>query len=308
LVGRHDLDPFVIKTRLKRLLPTPALAYLRNLRTKFVNAKKKRLPELTEDAFKEILVDELELNAGDVVFIHSSINNLNLRFPFFRIFHILQEILGPHGTILFPTYPSLTSYIYLMSGEIFDVRKTRSYTGILTEFARKQRNSVRSLHPTKSVCAIGSRAEFLTKSHQNSPYPYDSCSPYYKLVEEKSAKIVGLGVTTNYLSFVHCVDDTLKEKFPIQPYHPRLFQAKCINYSGEVEVVSTFAHNLRMMNHNIPLYMRRYIPNNICEDMTLYGMKFFRARAKDLFDLMLDLAKKDVTIYSQKRLGRTKLL
>jgi hypothetical protein len=154
------------------------------------------------------------------------------------------------------------------------------------------------------VCAIGPRAEFLTESHQNSPYPYDTCSPYYKLVEEKNAKIIGLGVTTHYLSFVHCVDDALKDKFPIQPYHPRLFEAQCIDYSGRVQLVRTFAHNLKVVNPNIPSYINRYVPGAICQDITRCGMKFYRAKAKDLFDLMLDLAKKNVTVYNQKLYSR----
>ncbi|MGZ8889703.1 MAG: AAC(3) family N-acetyltransferase, partial [Halobacteriota archaeon] len=42
---------------------------------------------------------------------------------------------------------------------------------------------MRSLHPTKSVCGIGSLADEITATHHLSPYPYDECSPYYKLIE-----------------------------------------------------------------------------------------------------------------------------
>lgn len=285
---------------LKQYLPGRTLGFLRNVRDKFLAAQNKRLPSLTEDILKSIVINDLGLNAGDVVFVHSSIDNLNIGFPFFQVFHILQEILGPDGTMLFPTYPKSSSYAHLSSGEIFDIRKTPSYTGILTEFARRQQKAVRSLHPTKSVCAIGPRAEFLTKDHQNSPYPYDSCSPYHKLVDERSAKIIGLGVTTHHLSFVHCVDDALKKEFPIDPYHKRLFQAKCVNYAGRTEVVETFAHNMKMMNHDIPSYMRMYVPESTCNDRTILGRQFYSAKARELFELMLHLAKKNVTIYPKK--------
>jgi aminoglycoside 3-N-acetyltransferase len=281
-------------------LPTRTVEFVRNGCEMLLAERRKRLPLLTEKALRDVLINDLGLNCGDVIFVHTSINKLNLAFPFFQILHMLQEIVGKEGTLLFPTYPKLASYAYLSSGEIFDVRKSPSYSGVLTELARRQRNSIRSLHPTKSVCAIGPRAEFLTKSHQNSPYPYDSCSPYYKLIDEKGAKIIGLGVTTHNLSFVHCVDDALKETFPIQPYHSRLFQAHCIGYSGGVELVSTFAHNLKAVRHNIPIYIKRYIPRDVCEDVTRYGVKFFHGKAKDLFDLMVDLANNNITIYNQK--------
>src|SRR5262245_52168414 len=292
----------------KTILPVRAFSSLRRAKWERERRRVAALPPLRESEFKNVLSNNLQLEAGDLVYVHSGMDGLNLGFPFYRILFLIQEVIGREGTVVFPTYPNhrISSYEWLKQGNVFDVRRTPSYTGILTEFARKQKNAVRSLHPTKSVCALGKYALELTKTHQQSPFPYDYCSPYYRIMEH-DAKIIGLGVSTKHLSFVHCVDDALKDKFPVQPYHPRLFQAKCINYCGQVEVVGTFAHNIEMMNHNIPLYMKRYVPDDICQDITRYGMKFFRARAKDLFDLMLDLAKKNATIYNQQPFSRRKL-
>ncbi|HEV7375099.1 MAG TPA: AAC(3) family N-acetyltransferase, partial [Pyrinomonadaceae bacterium] len=230
------------------------------------------------------------------VFIHSSIDQLHPDFPFYRLLPLIQQITGPQGTVLFPTYPQSASYEFLSRGEIFDVRKTPSYTGILTEFARRQRSALRSLHPTKSVCAIGLHAHALTATHQLSPYPYDACSPYKKITEY-DGKLIGLGVTTANLSFVHCADDALKDDFPVRPYHNRLFEAECINYEGQAEIVRTYAHDMRKMNHNIPRFMKRHIPPEICRDIKLQGRPFFRADASQLFALMTELAQKGITIY-----------
>lgn len=290
----------MIRAYLNRYLPDKTLDYVRNIRASFLAVKRKRLPSVTEDALKKILVNDLGVEAGDVLFVHSSINNLSLDFPFFRLLNILKEVLGRRGTMLFPTYPKLTSYRYLISEEVFDIRKTPSYTGALTEFARKQRNAIRSLHPTKSVCAIGPHAEFLTESHQNSPYPYDSCSPYYKFKDQHGAKIVGLGVTTHHLSFVHCVEDALKDGFPIQPYHQKLFDAKCVDCAGNPRVVKTFAHDMSKLHHDIPSYMRKHVSKGICKDLTILGRQFFTAKAPELFELMLDLAQNNITIYPKR--------
>jgi aminoglycoside 3-N-acetyltransferase len=270
------------------------------LRQTYLESRRKRLPLLTEDALRKILVNDLGIEPGNVVFIHSSINNLSLGFPFFRTLKIVQDVLGGEGTMLFPTYPQLSSYNYLMSGEVFDVRKTPSFTGALTEFARRQRNAIRSLHPTKSVCALGPHAECLTDSHHNSPYPYDNCSPYYKLKEQHGSKIIGLGVTSHNLSFVHCVEDVLKDKFPLRLYHPNVFEVKCIDSVGSTRVVRTFAHDMNKINHNIPGYMRKHVPKVVCNDITILGRQFFTAKASELFDLMLDLARSGTTIYSRR--------
>src|SRR6266542_295201 len=199
----------------KRILP--AAAYESIVRKKRARERSRlaRLPRLTEAGLTGILTNDMRLATGDVVFVHSSLDQLNLDFPFYRVLTLLRNVIGPQGTMLFPTYPNhrISSYEYLLQGKVFDVRRTPSYAGLLTEFARKQSAAVRSLHPTKSVCAIGPLADELTGTHQNSRYPYDACSPFYKLTEHQG-KIVGFGVWTSRLSFCYCVDDALKDKFP----------------------------------------------------------------------------------------------
>ncbi|HKR61842.1 MAG TPA: AAC(3) family N-acetyltransferase [Pyrinomonadaceae bacterium] len=249
--------------------------------------------------FLKILEHDLGLRSGDTVFIHSSVDQLALNFPFYRVLLLLRKVVGNEGTLLFPTYPQVASYEFLRSGEIFDVRNSPSFTGILSEFARRQSSSLRSLHPTKSVCAIGPRAIELTRNHQNSIYPYDTGSPYYQSMNPRG-KIVGLGVSTSNLSFVHCVDDELKETFPVRPYHSEIFKATCINAAGDQEVVTTLAHDLRKMNHDIPRFMVKHINPAICRDLQILGRKFFFADAEKLFESMVKLARSGITIYPQE--------
>jgi aminoglycoside 3-N-acetyltransferase len=286
----------MLKDVVRKLVPGSVIAYARQMEAKRLKARVARLPLLTEEAFKDILVSRLGLREGDVAFIHSSIDRLNLGFPFYRVLALLQETVGPEGTILFPTYPRLPSYEFLKTEEVFDVRKSASYTGVLTEFARRQKKAIRSLHPTKSVCAIGKEGALLTATHQDSPYPYDSGSPYH-LITRFNGKIVGLGVGTWNLSFVHCAEDYLGEEFPVMPYHDQLFRARCINYAGEEVIVPTYAHDMRRMNHDIPRYMRSHVAPAICEDIDLDGMNFFRADSVPLFDTMVSLARRGITIY-----------
>lgn len=284
----------------EKILPESAFAKVVRARKRAQRARLERLPQLSEREFTQILTEQLGLNAGDLVYIHSSVDRLNLGFPFYRILTLLREVIGEKGTVLFPTYPNLriSSYDYLLRGEVFNVRRTPSYTGLLNEFARRQRGAVRSLHPTKSVCAIGPLAHDLTATHQQSPYPYDVCSPYFKLIES-GAKIVGLGVSTRNLSFVYCVDDALKESFPVRVYHDRIFKVECVNYEGRTEIVRTYAHNMRMIVHDVPGYMKKHIGTEACQDLNIKGMNFFRADACPLFDEMLKLAKEGITVYSK---------
>lgn len=287
----------------RRVLPESAVASLVRAGKRYRQARIARLPVLDESRFKAILAGELGLEEGDTVYVHSSVDQLNLDFPFYRVLPLIQAVIGTRGTVLFPTYPNrgrMSSYEYLARGSVFDVRRTPSYTGLLTEFARRQRGAVRSLHPTKSVCAIGPAAEELTREHHVSPYPYDARSPYRKLIEY-NAKIVGLGVWTTYLSFVYTLDDALKENPPVRTYAPELFAARCIDRDGREVFVETYAHDMRRVVHDIPRYVKRHIPAEVCRDLTVEGMKFFRAEAAPLFDVMLRLATREgITCYPRR--------
>jgi aminoglycoside 3-N-acetyltransferase len=290
----------------KSVLPDSAVAVARRWRMRMRKARVNAMPALTEEAFQKILTQQLGLIAGDNVIIHSSMDALHLSFSFGKILSLVRGTIGEKGTMLFPTFPKLSSYEFLRSGEIFDVRKTPSYMGILTEFARRQREAVRSLHPTKSVCAIGPLARVLTATHSESPYAFDRCSPYYKLAEH-GGKIIGLGVSTERNSFVHCVEDVLKDDFPVRVHHPDLFAARCLNYNNEIVVVETFAHDLKKMNHNIPRFMDEHITGDAVLDLKIDGMKFFQADAAKLLDQMTSLAARGITIYPP-RVGATEPL
>jgi aminoglycoside 3-N-acetyltransferase len=295
-----------LKERLKAAIPQRALGFFLRTRRRITRARVASLPALTESELNRILLNDLGITEGDTVFVHSSADQLNLSFPFARMLLILQGIVGERGTLLFPTYPRLKSYEFLSRGLVFDVRKTASSTGLLTEIARRHPNAWRSLHPTKSVCAIGRHARELVSTHQDSPYPYDKCSPYYQIMKY-SGKVIGIGAMTKKLAFAHCVEDALREQFPVKIYHEHLFSARCINSNGQEEVVRTYAHDISKMNHNTSRFVKRHISADICEDLTIRGMPFFRTDAKKLFDVMMELAKAGVTIYPRSSYSKSLL-
>lgn len=287
----------------KKILPSETVDRIARARRGSRRASIEHLPALTEKQFAQLLSDDLGLGPASTVYVGSSIDQLHLDFPFYRILPLIQSVIGPKGNVLFPSYPNrspVSSYQYLLDGNVFDIRRTPSFTGILSEFARRQKGAVRSLHATKSVVAIGPDAEELTRTHQNSPYPYDTCSPYYKLIEY-DATVIGLGIWTEYMSFGYTVDDALKDNPPVRLYHPQIFAAKCINYQGETVTVETYAHDMSMCVHDdVPGFMREHIAPEVCADLTIGGMRFFRARAKRLFDEMLWLAKQGITVYPRR--------
>lgn len=284
---------------IKKILPESIKKSYNSYEHNRLLSQKKKLPLLNENDFEALIVDIFNINDGDTLFIHSSVNQLNLSFPSYKVLEILLRLVGSEGTIVLPTYPKLNSFKFLSEHNIFDIKKTPTFTGLLNEFARRHKDSIRSMHPTKSVVAIGKHAKFLTKDHHKNIYPYSGFSPYYK-INSLNTKIIGIGVKTTYLSAVHSVEDTHVDEFPVDPYHEMIFESKCIDYDGNLVYVKTKAHDMKKMNFDLPKFFRKHVDPDICKDINFGGMNFFLANANDLYNLLCNLANNGITIYSKR--------
>ncbi len=262
--------------------------------------RKRILPKISEKQFRKILREQLFLRKGAVVFVHSSITNLNIDFTPSDLLNILLDEVGEKGTILMPCNQlKVRAEEYLNSGAVFNVKRTPTVMGLLPELARRHRNAVRSLHPTHSVVAVGKYAKELTQSHHLSVYPFGECSPYYKIVEYNGI-ILGLGLETGQcLSFVHCSEDTLKGKFPVKTLLDKVYIGEVLDYGGNQINVETLVPNPNAGKRNITAYIRKHIPNDICKDINKRGVKYFFADAKALLNKMNENALKGVTIYGE---------
>src|SRR5690242_8104985 len=110
----------------KSILPARAFDSLRHAKWERERRRVASLPPLTESDFNSALIDDMNLAAGDLVYVDSVMDGLNLTFPFYRILYLIQEVIGPGGTVVFPTYPNhrISSYEWLQQGNIFDIRRT----------------------------------------------------------------------------------------------------------------------------------------------------------------------------------------
>lgn len=289
----------MLAEKLARIL-LPAKLYT-GIKQKFRRFRNNIHPKLSEEKFREILTHNLKVKKGSVVFIHSSISNLYLDFPYHKVLTILLELVGEEGTLLFPcNHLRIRAEDYLRKNEIFDVRRSPSTMGLLSELARRYKNSIRSLHPTNSVVAIGKYAKELTMSHCDSIYPTGEESPYYKIVHYNGI-IIGLGVDVGeILSFVHCPEDILMDRFPVQTRLDEIFVAKVIDFEGKERMVTTLAAHPNTRYIKLAKFIRKYIPRNICYNIKVNGVKFYYADSKLLYDRMEELALKGITIYSKK--------
>ncbi len=109
--------------------------------------------------------------------------------------------------------------------------------------------------------------------------------------------IIGLGVGTYNLSFVHCVEDVIKEQFPFKTRKEKVFDCRIRDYTGDIQNVKTFVAHEGIGDRDIPIYIKKHIPDSVCKDLRINGSNFFYAKSQLLFDKMKALAKENITIY-----------
>jgi len=247
---------------------------------------------------KDMLTNKMHLKHGDVVFIHSSMDYLNIDFSANKLLNMLIEIVGSEGTLIFPAWHfNYRAEDYLNKDLIFDLQRSPSAMGLLSELARRYKMAYRSVHPTTSIVAIGKYAKELTEEHQNSIYPCGEKSPYYKMMKY-NAKIIGLGVTSHFVSFLHCPEDVLNEKFPVRTRTDKVFQGKVRLPDGLIVEVNTLAASSNIGDRDIPGFFKKYVPADILNVFKYKGNNFYIADSKKLFDKVVELAKSGITIYN----------
>jgi len=254
-------------------------------------------PPISEDGFRDLLRERLGVVEGATVFVHSSAASLRTEFPFYRVLALLREVVGPEGTLLFPSWHYHgRAEDHLAGDPVFDVRRSPTTMGIIAEFGRRLDGAVRSLHPTNSVVAVGPLADELTRDHPRSVWPCGPESPIYR-VSGSSGIILGLGVSAHNLSFVHAIEDELQDRFPVEVRSPIRYEGRVRGVDGREHVVPTLVHHRRIRWRNVEGFLERHVTPSAFEAHRIGGASFFRADAPRLLDEMRALARRDITIY-----------
>lgn len=157
------------------------------------------------------------VSPGDTVFFHSSLRSMGtvIGGPDTVVAGFLDAV-APGGTVAVPT---LSQRDGDQRFETWDIRRSPSDVGLITETLRLRPDAVRSDHPTHSVAAIGARAVELTRDHARTrgrPSPWGeaafaSGSPWDKLYLW-DALILFIGVDFRVNTMMHYVQSLVVER------------------------------------------------------------------------------------------------
>jgi aminoglycoside 3-N-acetyltransferase len=185
-------------------------------------------------------LESLGLSSGRHVAVHSSWENLRgLDEKPSHVLAALAELVGKRGTLLMPSHPIVSKSAGL---PLFDLNRTPSSVGLLTECLRREAGAVRSPVPEAPVCAVGEDAaeygvDFRTESGGT---PYGKGSPWHRLAERRGLVVfLGIGVMRSN-TMQHVAFDLLGDENPIRDYYGEV--AWRVVRSGQEEIWTIRRH------------------------------------------------------------------
>jgi aminoglycoside 3-N-acetyltransferase len=182
----------------------------------------------------------LGVNTGDTLLVHSSYDAFHgFAGKPMDVIALLQEVIGPTGTVMMLTLPFTgTAVDYVRLKPVFDVRRTPSRMGLLSELFRRKSDVLRSVHPTHSVAVWGRSATELVHGHHLASTPCGAGSPFTRLLERRG-KILLMGTDIAVMTFYHAVEELLEKKIPESPFTREVFVLPSRDYSDNVVFTST---------------------------------------------------------------------
>jgi len=154
--------------------------------------------------------------------------------------NVFLDAIGPEGNLLMVSLPYRSSSLqYLTNLKRFDVRKTPSMMGLVSEMFRRRPNVLRSLHPTHPILAHGPKAQWFLAGHESCLYPCGPGTPFEKLAA-MDGKVVFFNVPLDTLTFFHYLEHLVSPDLPFALYTEHPFEVPVIDQMGEWRTVTTF--------------------------------------------------------------------
>jgi len=280
-----------------KILSKERQKYLKGLEYKSKKGLSEKLPKISEETLRSILTNELRIQHGDHIFVHASLDMINTDLTPVDIVKIVLDIVGEEGSLSVPTFTKYLSKDWMLMDKDFNIKKTPSGMGIFSEMVRRDKNALRSLHPTKSVATIGKIAHSILDEHHLDIYQFGKKSPFYKLLNY-DVKIIGLGVSMP-LSMVHAVEDVYHDEYPVKVNEQELFQKNCIDANKNTVSVKTLVHNLKVIvRGNSKKFVQKYMNKKDYVIYRYYLTPFYMVKGKQFFEELESQMRQGNTIYN----------
>jgi aminoglycoside N3'-acetyltransferase len=248
--------------------------------------------------FKKYLKN-IDIKKGDSVFIMCSANNVyrktGYKLPVLTLLNDLLEVIGEKGTIMALCFSNDREKI-LTGEKKFNIKRTHTESGILSELIRRKPGSERSMHPIFSAVAYGYKAKEYCSEHYKTHYAFDQYSPYYKITQD-SGKYLGVGVGVEAYTPAHMIDDHLKDSHDYPVKYESLIRDFCVIDATEKKSVHKYYYRSNIVKGIFaPYRFFRLLKINYKNTILKSGVQVFSMSMSDYFYA-------GINIYNDKKIS-----
>jgi len=200
------------------------------------------------------------IRSGDTVMVHAGFESHHgFRGSIESANNAFLDAVGPRGNLLMISMPYRSSSVeYLRKLKCFDVRRTPSAMGLMSEFFRRRDDVLRSAHPTHPILACGPQAEWLLEGHEQCIYPCGPGTPFDKLVQI-GGKVAFFNVPFTVFTFFHFLEDRVSANLDFPIYMDTRFEAQVIDRTGQPLTVRTFAFRREAIERRRPQMLEKWL-------------------------------------------------
>ena len=245
---------------------------------------------------------KLKINKARNVFVASDISCLKkLRHKkndiCKTIFDSIKSSLTKNSTIFVPT-----GTIHLCNTEnIFDPNKTKSYKmGTFSEYVRKKRNSVRSLHPYWSISANGFNSKLLK---QVSKHSYAEGSPWSIMLDLDTIQINIGKHPSQAVTLIHHMETIsgVPYRYNKQFFHKVKLNNKVKKMDFYMSVFFNKIDTQKKIKLNQHYFNKLKKKKKLHSIKNNFGLEIWSFKMRDFYSLVIEEMKKDIFNYLEDK-------
>lgn len=240
-------------------------------------------------------LNKLGIKKGDTIFVHSDITvfgklALKDRNKLLKtLVDILKECVGEAGTIIMPTF----TYSFC-KGEDFDVEKSKSTVGILTEYFRNMPDVDRTVQPIFSCAVCGKDKEKYLDIGKDS----FGTKSIFDILHKNNGKLLFFGADFHACTYIH----HLEQSFKVPYRYLKTFKGTIRNGDDKYEDEVTFY--VRDLKTNpvldVSLLKKYMIQNGYMKETQIGYGKVILIDAADLYEEGKKLLNEDINYFLKK--------
>jgi aminoglycoside 3-N-acetyltransferase len=229
-------------------------------------------PEPVELAELESYLSSLKISGGDILMVQSAWDGLRgLKAKPSEMIAMLKRLIGPSGTLIMPTGPVIAKRDGV---EVFDIDKSPSSLGLLSECFRRMPNVKRGSFPLAPVSADGPLVDIFTRNYrkESGNTAYGQGSPYWEL-GERNGKVLIIGIDfVRAVTLFHCAYDTLGPDNPVKGFY--IAKPYLVIKNGNEERITIRYPNPKWSSFLATgVFGRMILKSGVCEKGIFKGIK-----------------------------------